>query len=941
MINIVTAISKYVFILLGAVFCLHGFLGHVFYKKRREQGKLRKGIVQIIIVLCMTVLGNVVLFINRQDFLFIVFLFMELFYFFFLLNIFPMIYKKCNRILLNDMAFLMCVGMIMLARLDTNKLIRQYLLIWAGTMVLLFIPVIVEKLHFLIKLDVVYCIVGIVLLGVVFALGNTVYGANLSINIGSFSLQPSEFVKLTYVMFIACMLYKGKSVGRIVATSVCAALHVLILVASNDLGAALIFYVTYVVMLYDATHKYRYLVLGGVCAIVAGVGAYFLISHVKVRVDVWLNPFKYIDGKGYQLVQSVFAIGNGGWFGTGLTRGLPGSIPVVTKDFIFPAISEEFGGLFGIIIIMVCLNVFFEIITVLSENRDSFNRQLLGGFGIMYIFQCFLNIGGTINCIPSTGVTLPFVSYGGSSIISSMIMIAIIQGVAAKNMEQDADDVGDYDEEDDKSKDDDKRKRNRSHEKVAVRSPKMVVGSLILVLIIGGYYIYELATFDESILDSTYNRRLSKMQEQTQRGSIYAATGEELAASIVNADGETERVYTYGRLFSHVVGYTYGQGAGLEGVLNYQLSRSSDTFDNKLHAELTDQKYRGNSVVTTLDYDMQYAAYEALGDSKGAVVVMDRKGAILAMVSKPDFNPNTLMTQGTDANADAPLLNRAVSGMYPPGSTFKIMTLLAYYRDCKAGERFRNFVYECNGVFTKDNISVACVGHTAHGSVDTYDAFAHSCNGAFITMGLDTDVNTSIETAQQLLFNKEIHYHDGLGLVTSKSQYSLTEDSPEWEIVQTSFGQGATLITPLHNALIMQAVTNRGVLYEPYIVKSILAPYGDSVYWYDGTGGDEYYGEVMSREESIMLSVHLKKVIDVSFSHVFADAPYEAAGKSGTAQYGTSGYEHSLFVGYMPYDDPEIIVSVVLEGFNENGTPDRYAVNVAKDIFDAWYNKKH
>ena len=271
MINIVTAVSKYVFILLGAVFCLHGFLGHVFYKKRREQGKQRKGIIQIIIVICMTVLGNVILFMNRQDFLFIVFLFMELFYFFFLLNIFPMIYKRCNRILLNDMAFLMCTGMLMLARLDTDKLIRQYLLIWAGTFVLMLVPVIVEKLHFLIKLDVLYCVAGIVLLGVVFVLGNTVYGANLSINIGGFSLQPSEFVKLTYVMFIACMLRGEKSFGRIVITSLCAAAHVLILVASNDLGAALIFYVTYIVMLYDATHKHRYLVMGGLCAVCSAV----------------------------------------------------------------------------------------------------------------------------------------------------------------------------------------------------------------------------------------------------------------------------------------------------------------------------------------------------------------------------------------------------------------------------------------------------------------------------------------------------------------------------------------------------------------------------------------------------------------------------------------------------------------------------------------------
>ncbi len=912
MINILTAISKYIFILLGAVFCLHGFLGHVFYRKRRAAGKQRKGIIQVIIVLLMTVLGNVILFINRHDFLFIVFLFMELFYFFFLLNIFPMIYKKCNRILLNDMAFLMCTGMIMLARLDTDKLIRQYVLIWAGTLILLLVPVIVEKLHFLIKLDVLYCIVGIALLGFVLIMGDAVYGANLSINIGSFSLQPSEFVKLTFVMFVACMLYKSTSLKRIVITSACAAVHVLILIASNDLGAALIFYVTYIVMLYDATHKHRYLALGGLCAVVAGVAAFFVVSHVKVRVTVWHDPFAYIDGKGYQLVQSIFAIGSGGWFGIGLTKGLPGSIPVVTKDFIFPAISEEFGGLYGILVIMVCLNVFLEIITVLSESRDSFNRLLLGGFGIMYIFQCFLNIGGTINCIPSTGVTLPFVSYGGSSVISSMIMIAIVQGIAGKNVEPETDET-------------------------MVRSPRMVAGSLALVIVITGFYIYELAVFDESILDSSYNRRIGKMQEQVERGTIYAASGEILASVSTNSDGEEERLYTYGRLFSHVVGYTYGEGAGLEGVLNYQLSRSSDSFDNKLHDELTGQKYRGNSVVTTLDYEMQLAAYEALGNNDGAVVVMDRNGAILAMVSKPDFNPNTLKSQGTDKEADAPLLNRAVAGLYPPGSTFKTVTLLAYYRQNPSA--FSEFLYQCGGIYTKDNISIACVGHKAHGTVNTYDAYAHSCNGAFITMGLATDIQESIDTAERLLFNKEIHYHDGLGLVTSTSGYSLSEASSEWEIMQTSFGQGATLITPLHNALIMQTVANGGVLYEPYIVKSMLSPQGKELYSYDGSTGDEYYGAVMTVDEADMLAEHAKAVIEVNFPHVFGDAPYTAAGKSGTAQYGTEGYEHSLFVGYMPYDDPEIIVSVILEGYNKNGTPDRYAVNVAKDIFDAWYEK--
>lgn len=927
MINIITALSKYLFLLLGSIFCLNGFLGHLLYARRRKEGRVRRGLPQKIVVILMAILGNTVLFLNRKDFIFIVLLFMELFYFFFLLNIFPIIYSKCNRILLNDMGFLMCLGMLMLSRLDTDKAIRQYILIWVGTVILLCVPVVVEKLHFLIKLDVLYCIVGIGLLGFVLIMGDTVYGANLSINIGSFSLQPSEFVKLTFVMFVASMLYKRQNLSWIILTSALAAVHVLILIASNDLGAGLIFYVTYVVMLYDATHKRRFLIMGGGCAILAGVLAFFFVSHVKVRVTVWLDPFRYIDGKGYQLVQAIYAIGYGGWFGTGLTRGLPGSIPVVTKDFIFPAISEEFGGLFGILVIMVCLNLFLEIITVLSESRDPFNRRLLGGFGIMYIFQCFLNIGGTLNCIPSTGVTLPFVSYGGSSVISSMIMIAIVQGIAAKNHVINA-------------RIEEKNALAEKEKDPAVRSPRMVLGSLLLVLILAVFYIYSLATFDESILDSTYNRRLGKMEQQVRRGSIYAATGEELAYTDVGENGTENRIYTYGRLFSHVVGYTYGEGAGLEGVLGYRLLQSNDSFDERLAAELSDEKYRGNNVITTLDYDLQFAAYEALGSYKGAVVVMSRDGAVLAMVSKPDFNPNTIAGQGVDSTADAPLLNRAVAGLYPPGSTFKTVTLLAYYRQCmgKGGlTDFEEFVYNCNGEYTKDNISVSCVGHTAHGEVDTYGAFSHSCNGAFIRMGLELDTEGYVDAAEGLLFNRDVHYHDGLGLITTASRFTLNGESSEWELMQTAFGQGKTLITPFQNALILQCVANQGVLYEPYLVRRIEAADGRRVYSYDGGEGGKYYGALMSGDEAFMLSEHLKKVLEVSFAPVFSGAPYTAAGKSGTAQYGTQGYEHSLFVGYMPYEDPQIIVSVVLEGFNENGTPDRYAVNVAKDIFDAYY----
>ena len=158
--------------------------------------------------------------------------------------------------------------------------------------------------------------------------------------------------------------------------------------------------------------------------------------------------------------------------------------------------------------------------------------------------------------------------------------------------------------------------------------------------------------------------------------------------------------------------------------------------------------------------------------------------------------------------------------------------------------------------------------------------------------------------------------------------------------MQTSFGQGETLVTPLQNALIVQAVTNKGVMYEPYLVKNVMSVNKKNLYEYDGSSGGKYYGNVMSETEADMLAEHLKEVVEVGFSHVFGDASYTAAGKSGTAQFGTEGHEHSLFVGYMPYENPEIIVSVIMEDFSPDTNGDVYAVNVAKAIFDAYYSKQ-
>ena len=212
-------------------------------------------------------------------------------------------------------------------------------------------------------------------------------------------------------------------------TAAVAGLHVIILVLSRDLGGALIFFVGYVFMVFIATGNYLYLLLGAAGGSGAAYMAYRLFAHVQARVLAWRDPWTYLDDQSYAITQSLFAIGGGSWFGRGLLKGTPTDIPYVMEDFIFSSVCEELGAIFGICIIMVSLCLFFVMLKISSQIRDRFYQLIVYGIAIMYIFQVFLTIGGGTKLIPLTGVTLPFISYGGSSVMTSMIMFFIVQGI--------------------------------------------------------------------------------------------------------------------------------------------------------------------------------------------------------------------------------------------------------------------------------------------------------------------------------------------------------------------------------------------------------------------------------------------------------------------------------------------------------------------------------
>lgn len=320
---------------------------------------------------------------------------------------------------------LLSVGFIMLCRLSLPSATKQLLIVAAGSAVSLVIPVMIRKMKFLKDLTWAYAGIGIVLLAAVLVLASTSYGAKLSL----MGIQPSEVIKITFVFFMASLLCTKVDFRKVVLATIVAVIHVGILVLSRDLGSAVIFFVTYLVLIYVATRNpsYLFLGLGGGC--VGSVIAYHLFGHVRQRVSAWKDPMAVYQNEGYQIVQSLFAIGTGGWFGMGLCQGSPEKIPVVKNDFIFSAICEELGGIFAICLILVCTSFFLMIITIALKIRNPFYKLIALGLGTEYAFQVFLTIGGATKFIPMTGVTLPLVSYGGSSVMCTILMLAIIQGL--------------------------------------------------------------------------------------------------------------------------------------------------------------------------------------------------------------------------------------------------------------------------------------------------------------------------------------------------------------------------------------------------------------------------------------------------------------------------------------------------------------------------------
>lgn len=423
--NLLIDISKYLMILMIAVYT---YLNFRFFGVSQDR-KDRICISQNVLMFLLHALAYAVLYLNTKNEKLIVFYGAQVIFFFCYLLLYRLLYVHVSRILLNNMCMLLCIGMIMLTRLSPDKAVRQFAIIVISAGLTWLIPYVIDRVWQLGKITWPYAAAGIVLLLTVLIAGNNNYGAQLSLSIAGFSFQPTEIVKITFVFFVAAMFYQSVEWKQVYLTTAAAAVHVLILVLSKDLGSALMLAVTYLLMLFVATSSYLFLGVGILSGCGAAVAAYHLFAHVRVRVEAWLNPWADIDKNGYQITQSLFAMGTGGWFGMGLCQGMPKKIPVVEKDFIFAAVSEEMGGIFAVCVLLICVGCFLQFIMIATRMQAMFFKLLAFGLGILYAVQVVLTVGGVIKFIPSTGVTLPFVSYGGSSILSTFVVFGIIQGM--------------------------------------------------------------------------------------------------------------------------------------------------------------------------------------------------------------------------------------------------------------------------------------------------------------------------------------------------------------------------------------------------------------------------------------------------------------------------------------------------------------------------------
>ena len=346
-------------------------------------------------------------------------------------------YPQGDKFLITFACILSIIGIAVMYRLDTSVAIKQFMWFTAGIIVFIILVVAIPDIRNFSRYKYVYLAATVIIMPLALIAGTDIYGATNWVIIGGMSFQPSELGKITFVLYLATALMDYEDKNNIIEDfkqlwqpALVAVFCLGCLVMQKDLGSALIFFGIALTMLYVATGKKKYIVITVLLFAVGSLAAYHLFPHVKARIDIWRDPWSDPDKGGYQIIQGLYAIASGGMFGSGLGQGYPGFVPVNTSDLIFAVICEELGLVFGLGIMIIYFLFFYRGMRAAFRVKDRFSQLNTIGLSAMIACQVLVIIGGVFAVIPLTGITLPLISYGGSSMLTMFFALAILQKIS-------------------------------------------------------------------------------------------------------------------------------------------------------------------------------------------------------------------------------------------------------------------------------------------------------------------------------------------------------------------------------------------------------------------------------------------------------------------------------------------------------------------------------
>lgn len=817
------------------------------------------------------------------------------------------------------------IGIAFITRLAPDLAMRQVMWLYLGIACMVAILVFLKSLDNIANYKYTLMIAGVILLlsPMIPGLGQEIYGSRIWLSLGPFSFQPGELAKICIVFFLAGYLAQNREmlsvftweVGPVRLPSLQTLLPLLVMwvmaflvvVLEKDLGSALVFFLVFLVMLYAATGKKTYLVTGLGLAAVAAVVLYAAFGHVQVRVETWLDPFADATGKGYQLVQTIYSLADGGLFGVGIGNGLSENIPVVESDFIFAAIAEEAGLLGAAGVLLLFLSFAIRGMVTAARAKSDVSSFMAVGLTSIIVLQAFIIVGGVTRVIPLTGLTLPFISQGGSSLLASFIIVGLLlrcgdEGTGVgEEMVSGTTAIGE------------------GGVLGRVSLGKRLTGTMILFSALFAILVANLTLVmvikAEEYQNMPGNNHSIAREADIERGTISTYDGVVLAQSVKNDDGSYSRSYPAGDLASHVVGYAssrYGT-SGIEAAYNDTLKGTQNyaTWQDALNS-LAGVGTAGNDVALTINSKIQQAAQDALSGYTGACVVMDpATGAVLGMASAPTYDAadfDALLGQ-SGADSGGVFYNRATQALYAPGSTFKIVTLATAFEDGAASE---DSTFDAPGEMEIGGGKVTNFNERDYGEITLMRAFAVSSNTVFAQVGVQLGAERLVAGAEKFGFNDDIRFDLPLATSLMPDPAEMTEWETAWaaagEPVGTHESPAGPQASVLEMALVGCGIANDGVIMSPYLVDGIYNANGERSF----TATPTRLMQAVSSATASRVRAAMEDVVESGTGTSAQVSGATVAGKTGTAERG-DGKDNSWFVGIASAGGRDVVVAIVLE----------------------------